>query len=132
MFPGTLTEAQYRKHLQAMKDANMNIVRCWGGANVQKDSFFEICDELGLMVWQEFPLACNCYEGTPAYLYTLSREARSIVRRLSQLIRRPHRLIREIPQMPIVHDILDPISKLQWPCRPPHPGLRVATHAMRP
>jgi beta-mannosidase len=82
MLPGTLTKDQYRSQLQAMKDANMNIVRCWGGANVQKDSFFEICDELGLMVWQEFPLACNRYEGTSEYLGILEQEAQSIVNRL--------------------------------------------------
>ena len=84
MFPGTLTEKQYREHLQMMKAANMNIVRCWGGANVQKESFFEICDELGLMVWQEFPLACNRYESTSAYLQVLTQEAGNIVRRLMQ------------------------------------------------
>jgi beta-mannosidase len=82
MFPGTVTTALYREHLTLMRDANMNIVRCWGGANVQKDAFFDLCDELGIMVWQEFPLACNRYEGTDAYLAVLAQEATSIVQRL--------------------------------------------------
>jgi beta-mannosidase len=82
MFPGTLTREHYRAQLQAMQDANMNIVRCWGGANVQKDDFFELCDELGLMVWQEFPLACNRYEGSKPYLQVLNQEARAIIERL--------------------------------------------------
>jgi len=84
MFPGTLTKDFYREQLQLAKDANMNIVRCWGGANVQKEAFFELCDELGLMVWQEFPLACNRYEGTPEYLQVLDQESKSIIRRLRQ------------------------------------------------
>ncbi len=82
LFPGTLTAEHYRAQLQLMRDAHMNIVRCWGGANVQKEAFFDLCDELGLMVWQEFPLACNRYEGTPHYLRVLDRESRSIIQRL--------------------------------------------------
>ena len=84
IFPGTLTKEFYRQQLQLIKDANMNIVRCWGGANIQKEAFFDICDELGLMVWQEFPLACNRYEGTPEYLQVLDQESKSIIQRLKQ------------------------------------------------
>lgn len=82
MFPGAVTTELYREQLQLMRDANMNIVRCWGGANVQKESFFDLCDELGIMVWQEFPLACNRYEGTPHYLNVLDQESRSIIQRV--------------------------------------------------
>jgi beta-mannosidase len=82
MFPGAVTTELYREHLTLMRDAHMNIVRCWGGANVQKESFFELCDELGILVWQEFPLACNRYEGTHEYLSVLNKESRSIIRRV--------------------------------------------------
>jgi beta-mannosidase len=82
LFPGTLTRERYREQLLLMRNAHMNIVRCWGGANVQKESFFELCDELGILVWQEFPLACNRYEGTPAYLAVLEQEAKSIINRI--------------------------------------------------
>jgi len=82
LFPGTVSTEQYRAQLTLMHDANMNIVRCWGGANVQKDVFFDVCDELGILVWQEFPLACNRYEGTSHYLSVLTREARAIIARL--------------------------------------------------
>ncbi len=82
LFPGALTEAHYREQLALVKAAHMNIVRCWGGANVQKEAFFDLCDELGIMVWQEFPLACNRYEGTPAYLRVLDQESRAIIRRV--------------------------------------------------
>ncbi|MCS6847305.1 MAG: glycoside hydrolase family 2 TIM barrel-domain containing protein [Anaerolineae bacterium] len=82
LFPGTLTEAHYREQLALMKAVHMNIVRCWGGANVQKEAFFDLCDELGILVWQEFPLACNRYEGTPDYLRVLDQESRAIIRRV--------------------------------------------------
>ena len=85
IFPGQLTAVTYRSLLTLAKDAHMNLLRCWGGAIVQKEAFFELCDEMGLMVWQEFPLACNRYESTPAYLRVLDQESRSIIRRL-----RPH------------------------------------------
>ena len=82
IFTGTITEETYRTRLELAKAANMNILRCWGGACVGKDEFFEICDELGLMVWQEFPLACNNYEGTDKYLSVLEQEAAAIIKRL--------------------------------------------------
>lgn len=85
VFPGTVTADTYRPLLQMAKDANMNLLRCWGGGFVNKDSFFDICDELGIMVWQEFTRACNQYADTPAYLQLLDQESRAIITRL-----RPH------------------------------------------
>jgi beta-mannosidase len=85
IFPGRITVERYAELLGLVKAAHMNLLRCWGGAIVQKEAFFDLCDELGIMVWQEFPLACNRYAGTPAYLHVLDGESRSIIRRL-----RPH------------------------------------------
>ncbi|MBE7044041.1 MAG: hypothetical protein E7397_00800 [Ruminococcaceae bacterium] len=82
IFTATITEPLYEEQLQLAKDANMNILRCWGGAIVNKEYFFELCDRLGLMVWQEFPLACNNYVGTPDYLAVLEQEATAIIRRI--------------------------------------------------
>jgi beta-mannosidase len=65
-----------------VKEANMNILRCWGGAIIDKEPFFELCDEMGIMVWQEFPLACNNYLGTKGYLAVLEQEATAIIKRL--------------------------------------------------
>lgn len=82
IFPGLLERAQYETQLNLAKQANMNILRCWGGAPVMKEDFFDLCDSLGIMVWQEFPLACNDYPDDPAYLTVLDQESRSIIQRL--------------------------------------------------
>ncbi len=82
IFTGTITKKTYEPQLVLAKEANMNILRCWGGAIIDKEPFFDLCDELGLMVWQEFPLACNNYIGTPEYLSVLEQEASAIINRL--------------------------------------------------
>ena len=82
IFPGVATTEVYRSLLELAQSAHMNLIRVWGGGIINKESFYEHCDQLGLMVWQEFPLACNDYEGTPSYLRVLDQESRSIIRRL--------------------------------------------------
>jgi beta-mannosidase len=82
IFPGTIGNETYRPLLTLVRDAHMNLIRSWGGGIVNKEGFFNLCDELGILVWQEFPLACNCYEDDPAYLRVLDAESRSIIRRL--------------------------------------------------
>jgi beta-mannosidase len=82
VFPGRVTDETYRPLVQAARDANMNMLRCWGGGFVPKDGFFDLCDEMGILVWQEFPLSCNRYEGTPEYLSVLDAESRRILQRL--------------------------------------------------
>lgn len=84
IFPGRLKKAHYESLLELAKAANMNMLRSWGGCIVNKQSFFERCDEIGMMVWQEFPLSCNQYPDTAAYLKVLDQESRSIICRLRQ------------------------------------------------
>lgn len=85
IFPGLLRAETYREQLALVRGANLNLLRMWGGAPAQKEAFYDICDELGIMVWQEFPLSCNCYPDDPAYLEVLDRESRALILRL-----RPH------------------------------------------
>ena len=82
IFPGTITKERYNKLIDLAKEANFNILRIWGGGIVNKESFYELCDEKGLLVWTEFPLACNNYEGTPHYLSVLEQESTSIIKRI--------------------------------------------------
>ena len=82
IFPGLCTADTYRPLLQLAQAAHFNLLRCWGGAPVNQEAFYDQCDELGLLVWQEFPLACNLYPDDPPYLQVLDRESRSIITRL--------------------------------------------------
>ena len=82
IFPGIITRARYEELINRALEANFNMFRVWGGGIVNKESFYEICDRKGILVWQEFPLACNNYEDSPAYLRVLKKEAESIVGRI--------------------------------------------------
>jgi len=82
IYNGLIDEARYETLLTLARDAHMNILRCWGGSGVNKKAFYDLCDRLGLMVWVEFPLACNNYVGTPHYLEILEQEAAEIIRNL--------------------------------------------------
>ena len=82
IFNGLIDEKRYEALITLARDAHMNIFRCWGGSGINKPAFYEICDRLGLMVWVEFPLACNNYRGTAHYLAVLEQEASAIIRGL--------------------------------------------------
>lgn len=84
IFTSLLNHEKYRKLLTLARDCNMNLLRLWGGGLVNKDSFYELCDQMGLMVWQEFPLACNNYEDDAHYLKVLGKESTSIITRLKK------------------------------------------------
>ena len=82
IFPGTLTRRRYEELLDLAVAAHFNLLRLWGGGVINKRAFFDLCDEKGVLLWQDFPLACNDYRGTPHYLGVLEQEARSIIKKL--------------------------------------------------
>lgn len=84
LFVGLITPELYRKQLILAQKANFNLLRVWGGGITNKEAFYDICDELGIMVWQEFPLACNNYTDDEKYLKVLEQEARSIIDRVKK------------------------------------------------
>ena len=69
--------------LQSAKAANMNMIRVWGGGFYEQDYFYDLCDRLGLMVWQDFMFACNLYPSTEDFLENVAVEVDYQVRRLS-------------------------------------------------
>jgi beta-mannosidase len=74
---------QYAPLLQAAADAHMNMLRTWGGGVYEDNAFFDLCDELGLAVWQDFMFACGTYPTTDAaFMENVRAEARDVVRRL--------------------------------------------------
>ena len=81
-FVGTLTRERYAPLLEAARDANMNMLRVWGGGIYEHDAFYDLCDELGLLVWQDFMFACAPYPETPELALEVRREAETQVRRL--------------------------------------------------
>jgi beta-mannosidase len=79
---GRITPAKTRDLLQSAVDANMNMIRVWGGGRYEADWFYDLCDELGLMVWQDFMFSCNIYPSDREYLANVRAEAVENVRRL--------------------------------------------------
>lgn len=65
-----------------LTELNCNMVRCWGGGVYESDRFFDLCDHTGIMVWQDFALACALYPQDSAFLNVISAEAGAVVRRL--------------------------------------------------
>lgn len=73
---------KYYNLLSLMKEANMNIVRVWGGGIYENDEFYEYCDELGLMVWQDFMFACASYPEHAEFLMNVENEVEQNINRL--------------------------------------------------
>ena len=81
-FPNRVTSADYRRILESARDANMNMIRHWGGGYYENDEFYDICDELGLMVWQDFMFGNDWQPGTYDFKLNIEAEAEGQVRRL--------------------------------------------------
>lgn len=79
LFWGRATDERYEELIRYARDAHMNIFRMWGGSGPCKSSFYELCDRYGILCWQEFMLACNCYPDEEHYLKVLEKEATSII-----------------------------------------------------
>ncbi len=81
-FPNRVTTADYRRILESARDANMNTIRHWGGGYYETDEFFSICDELGIMVWQDFQFGNDWQPGLYSWKQNVEAEAEDQVRRL--------------------------------------------------
>jgi beta-mannosidase len=82
VLPGRVGAADYEALIGMAKAANANILRVWGGGLREKRAFYDICDRLGMLVWQEFPLACPNllrYPTDERFMTLVEREATSIV-----------------------------------------------------
>lgn len=79
----TMTKDRYKQQLQPYADSHFNIIRVWGGGLIEKDAFYDICDSLGLMVMQEFPLACEPVPETSKFIQKAKHEMEDFVPRLN-------------------------------------------------
>ncbi len=75
---------RYDKALSLVKDIGCNILRCWGGNVYEDHAFFDFCDRNGIMVWQDFSMACAIYPQDARFITLLRNEAESVVRKLRQ------------------------------------------------
>jgi beta-mannosidase len=75
-------EQTYRTLLEKARYGNMNMVRVWGGGVYENDVFYDLCDELGLLVWQDFMFACAAYPEHPAFVAEVKKEVEDNILRL--------------------------------------------------
>ncbi|MCQ4086900.1 glycoside hydrolase family 2 protein [Saccharibacillus sp. JS10] len=81
-FETDVTRERYRYEVVSAAEANMNMLRVWGGGIYEEDAFYELCDEYGIMVWQDFMFACSMYPGDEQFLESVRHEAEDNLRRL--------------------------------------------------
>lgn len=77
-----VTQEQYRAHLEMMVHAHMIMVRVWGGGIYESDYFYDLCDELGILVWQDFMFSCGIYPVHAPFLEQVRQEAQYQITRL--------------------------------------------------
>ncbi len=81
--PSRITPEVIRDLLESARAVNMNMLRVWGGGQYEPDCFYEICDELGLLVWHDFMFSCMSYPSNREFLADVRTEVTQQVRRLS-------------------------------------------------
>lgn len=79
---GRVSREKTEKLLKRCKWANFNVIRVWGGGYYPEDWFFELCDELGLIVWQDFMFACSVYELTEEFEEQITKEFIDNIKRI--------------------------------------------------
>ena len=82
-FVTRITRERYRTRITDAVDANMNLLRVWGGGMYESDDFYDACDELGVLVWQDFLFACAAYAEEDPLQSEVEAEARQNITRLS-------------------------------------------------
>lgn len=81
-FLANLGRSHYENLLRSAKKANMNMLRVWGGGIYEHDDFYHLCDELGLLIWQDAMFACSLYPADREFLKSVQREITQQAERL--------------------------------------------------
>lgn len=82
LLAGSVKDSDYQKLLNGATDANINMLRLWGGGYYETERFYELCDRLGIMVWQDFMFACGYYPDRQWFLKEIETEAAAVIKRL--------------------------------------------------
>ncbi len=77
-----ITPERYRERVRQARDANMVMLRVWAGGIYEDDAFYDACDEMGLLVWQDFLFACGVYPAHDAFVESVQQEAAAAIKRL--------------------------------------------------
>jgi beta-mannosidase len=81
-FPTEVTNNDYEDIIEKAKNANMNMLRVWGGGIYENDYFYSLCNRNGILVWQDFMFACNMYPGDSNFIENVENEAIDNIKRL--------------------------------------------------
>ncbi len=81
-FPARVTTTQYENIISSAAEANMNMIRLWGGGFYENDLLYDLCDKNGILVWQDFMFACSLYPGDQEFLNNVKVEAEENIKRL--------------------------------------------------
>jgi len=138
-FPALITPTRLRERITQARDAGFNMLRIWGGGFYESEEFYDLCDETGILVWQDFPYGCSYYPDTGEYADLARVEATVAVRRIrnhpslalwcgnneNQMMfdgnwtgTRPPRLLGD----PLYHEILPAVVAAEDPQTPYWPG----------
>lgn len=80
---GSIPPERYRRLVQMARDANMNMLRVWGGGIYESPEFYNACDEMGILVWQDFMFSCAAYpDDDEEFVKEVQREAETVVKQL--------------------------------------------------
>lgn len=79
VYPGLDARADYEREIAGIRQANMNMIRVWGGGYYENQDFYELCDEQGIMVWQDFMFACGDYPDDAAFCALVDTEVKQVI-----------------------------------------------------
>lgn len=138
LFLPRFNKDKQRELLDLADNANMNVLRVWGGGIYEEDLFYDLCDEKGIMVWQDFMFACAAYPEDEKFIDELVPEFKENIKRLqfhpSVLVwcgnnenewiwyRDSYRPLNEMPGYKIFHDVLPKLIAELDPTRPYWPS----------
>lgn len=79
---GRIKPCDYHRLIKLAQKCGWNLLRVWGGGLVEKSEFYSLCDEAGILIWQEFPLACAKYPEDEVYVAQKELQVRAIIKKL--------------------------------------------------
>ena len=82
IFPSRVTPEKYEKIIQSAADANINMLRVWGGGIYENDIFYDLCDQKGILIWHDFMFACAMYPVNNEFIENVRQEFIDNIKRL--------------------------------------------------